>query len=137
MSEVPKRRWFQFSISTMLIFTMIVAWAIALRPWADYSHDKYGGSGPYRWIGISFFWNIPVHKNQIHENSFILEIQFRYDSLASSGKSHFWRVTIGPAQIALPTMAMIALLGWKRWRRLRRNSGNGELKSPDAPATQI
>jgi hypothetical protein len=35
MSEpTPRRRWFQFSLSTALILTAIMAWAMATKPYA-------------------------------------------------------------------------------------------------------
>jgi hypothetical protein len=33
MTEKPKRRWFRFRLSTVLILTAIVAWAMACRPY--------------------------------------------------------------------------------------------------------
>jgi hypothetical protein len=138
MTPAPKRRWFQSCISTTLILAVIVAWAIALRPWVDYDHSGYAGITNSRGGGILFSWSRPVHRNQLHEDCFRCTIDIVNHS---PGRVDNWVVTIGPKQIALPTMAMIAFLGWKGWRRLRQNSSrkdhHGEPKSPESPATQI
>jgi hypothetical protein len=52
MTEPPKRRWFRFRLSTVLILTAIVAWGMATRPraggryWietgASSSHGTFG-----------------------------------------------------------------------------------------------
>ena len=40
MDEKPKRRWFRFRLSTVLILTAIVAWYMASLPFYDPDADK-------------------------------------------------------------------------------------------------
>jgi len=43
MANKPKRRWFRFRLSTVLILTAIAAWAMASRPWmVEYEEWAYG-----------------------------------------------------------------------------------------------
>jgi hypothetical protein len=39
MTSAPKRRWFQFSLSTALILTAIAAWVMAIRPYISNKTD--------------------------------------------------------------------------------------------------
>ena len=41
MDEKPKRRWFRFRISTVLILTAILAWGMATRPNIDYGSQNF------------------------------------------------------------------------------------------------
>ena len=53
MDERPKRRWFRFRLSTVLILTAIAAWGMALRPLFVSVKPGYKGhfvavpAGPY------------------------------------------------------------------------------------------
>jgi hypothetical protein len=43
MDERPKRRWFRFRLSTVLVLTAIVAWGMAQRPFVRwYGWDRSG-----------------------------------------------------------------------------------------------
>jgi hypothetical protein len=51
MDEKPKRRWFRFRLSTVLILTAIVAWAMATRPHVILRTWKNFGLSPeYKWF---------------------------------------------------------------------------------------
>ena len=54
MDEKPKRRWFRFRLSTVLILTAIVAWAMACWPWRIAIYTYYT---PIRSEETSWFVN--------------------------------------------------------------------------------
>jgi hypothetical protein len=58
MDEKPKRRWFRFRLSTVLILTAIVAWGMAT--WPDLAIGYYSWSGTWQVIGRRFWQSSDV-----------------------------------------------------------------------------
>ncbi|MGD9645047.1 MAG: hypothetical protein AB7U73_05000 [Pirellulales bacterium] len=61
MDEKPKRRWFRFKLSSVLILTAILAWAMATRPywfWIQMPPDPNGPVGKHDAIRFNsdFAW---------------------------------------------------------------------------------
>jgi hypothetical protein len=57
MDETPKRRWFRFRISTVLILTAIAAWGMAIRPGVNIQYDHYKGPA-WAYVEYPFRWNL-------------------------------------------------------------------------------
>jgi len=57
MEEKPKRRWFRFRLSTVLILTAIAAWGMALQPWATTHYEHFTQPFQIGGIGLSFEWS--------------------------------------------------------------------------------
>jgi len=112
---LPRRRWYQFRLSTVLVLVAISAWAMAYWPWGKSALRSFDYYQPYepgiegriyvrQGLGLSLgLWRSPPH------TSYRLECE------------HI------PGQLMWPASALIAFLTWKwtwprvvRWRERRR-----------------
>jgi hypothetical protein len=109
MTEKPKRRWFRFRLSTVLILTAIAALVMAFQPALDWGH--YGGPDdvPKSFnISVTFGLNRnPMIYGEDLDN-ICLEL-----SLTGSGWGQGWWVTFGPKAACYPLAALVTFLAWK------------------------
>jgi hypothetical protein len=102
MDAQPKRRWFRFQLSTVLILTAIAAWGMACRPYVGlfYHHDiadrSYSAGHIPNDLGDEGHW----------VTSFM-------SSKATTGQ-HGLQLYVGPnPELAYPALALAAFLAWK------------------------
>jgi hypothetical protein len=103
MDEKPKRRWFQFRLSTWFVLVAIFGWAFLL-------HSKV----------IFWYDSIPV---AMSNSSVQLGAAINWQP---TGRTVYWQVTIG-IELLYPALALAAFLAWKTaWavveRRRRRSA---------------
>ncbi len=99
MDDKPKRRWFRFRLSTVLILTAIAAWAMALR--VHHIEFKRG-------------WFPPPHA----PSSFHIIVHL----FAANGTSYTvnWHLGLQRALLG-PLAALVAFLAWKAaWALVER-----------------
>jgi hypothetical protein len=102
MTEQPKRRWFRFRLSTVLILTAIAAWGMACRPW-------YPWMRPTVVIANEVGWEVCEPPPQLQPWQ----------------SPQYWAVRRINRQLLWPALALAAFLFWKAaWvvveRRRRR-----------------
>jgi hypothetical protein len=125
MDAKPKRRWFRFRLSTVLILTAIAAWGMSCRPWIKF--DTAGGliapSVPY------VPWNVRLDidgvPDQLDSHTMTIEVTY-----GSPRRVRWWQAGYGPTRIVWPCLALAAFLAWKTaWavvERRRRQSAAPE-----------
>jgi len=92
MAHQPKRRWFRFRLSTVLILTAIVAWAMACRPTFRLQHF-----GPAA-VTATTKWEFAVQAGRLGPN----------------GELSLWTLRVFvPEEMQWPAIAMGAFLSWK------------------------
>ncbi|MGD9644170.1 MAG: hypothetical protein AB7U73_00560 [Pirellulales bacterium] len=120
MDENPKRRWFRFKLSTVLILTAIVASWMALRPSIRFRH--------YRWpqehdqpgrVGITMQTDMPSlgivmpgAENEVFDN-FVVAVfysKFEYDEIVVV---HQRQLLVEPKSGLVPIVVLIGFLTWK------------------------
>ena len=114
MADPPKRRWFRFKLSTVLILTAIAAWAMACRP--DPGLVYYDTASGREFVAGHF-------PNDFGDDGYWT---FSIVSSKSTAVRHL-QVFLGPnPELAYPTLALVAFLAWKAaWavvERRRRTS---------------
>ncbi|MBX9788474.1 MAG: hypothetical protein K2Y37_06125 [Pirellulales bacterium] len=87
MDEKPKRRWFRFRLSTVLILTAILAWGMATRP--------HIVPGP----GAHIIWTPP-------------ETKAERDSIWTRWGTPYANRKLNPA-LRWPAIALAVFLSWK------------------------
>jgi hypothetical protein len=106
MPEAPptRRRWFQFSLGTMLILTAILAWGLATRP----------------------YWDIKQEEVEVSYQDYLSgrpPPSYRWEKVTGNGMyavidgSWSYRLTVEHAelnpQLRWPAIALVAFLLWK------------------------
>jgi hypothetical protein len=106
MDETPKRRWFRFRLSTVLILTAIVAWGMACRPYTiRLWHDNLHGTRLY--FGPLPAWILDV-SDALDRNA-IPGLVFWLDKNHDGLKSPYG---LNP-RLRRPTAALLTVLAWK------------------------
>jgi hypothetical protein len=124
MDEKPKRRWFRFRLSTVLILTAITAWGMACRPWIDWHHERtpivqWRDLFPQAslWAGISWNDHGPISSDDRSRNPNNLSLNIQ----ATFGEPrimHSYQIKIGPTRVLWPIVPGIVLLTWQRFRAM-------------------
>jgi hypothetical protein len=105
MNEQPKRRWFRFRLSTVLIVTAIVAWGMACWPWLR-----------PQGVAHSFPVEIPVSEGWTDIGP--------GPNIAGPTRTWFREQSpINPSLIG-PALALLSLVGWKAGWALRERRRN-------------
>ena len=125
MDEKPKRRWFRFRLSTVLILIAILAWALACRVHIDHGGDTYSNIGFPQGIGFSVTTNhlpwVIDHIGLEDVDNVCLSASWR-----NQADMHEHWLTFTPKSVLWSPVALIAFLAWKAaWavverRRARR-----------------
>jgi len=119
----PRRRWFQFRLSTWFVLVAIVSWGMLLQPKMNFAHS----SGPNdRWaLIVSIVLDSP--EGAIAPG----KPKLGYDNcgcslfLSSKSQRHLFRFAFAPKTAFLPIIALASFVGWKAtwaiagWRRNR------------------
>jgi hypothetical protein len=124
MDEKPKRRWFQFRLSTVLILTAILAWAMATRPycWREYTAYAVSNPAPGQRTAIGAF----VSKRRSKGHMAWIRLVQTKTRRPLHGVCVESRLVVNPAA-KWPALALFAFLTWKAtWalieRRRRRSA---------------
>lgn len=131
MDEKPKRRWFRFRLSTVLILTAIVAWGMALRPVLD-----WGVNDEVNAFGGKYHAGCCVGLNEIFEDvglpggdELTVDNAFLYVSLLTPNLGDIWWMTIEPKAALYPTLALAAFLAWKAgWAVVERRRARARIE---------
>ena len=130
MDEKPRRRWFRFRLSTVLILTAMLAMTMAMRPqaWYGYEHqiDPFGA---YKRKSIRFFiWlnddSYPIFNSAITKAGKLDNLTFVGEMTGDSHYRNVW-LQIGPkGAYAGPAALMLVFIAWSvvRRRRARRTT---------------
>ena len=120
MVAQPKRRWFRFRLSTVLILTAIVAAAMAAWPWVTIERTTITSNGSH---GPACYGSAPVLP------------RFRYvggETTRTSVSWHYAREHFNP-ELAYPALALAAFLAWKAaWAVVERRRIKAATYSYDA-----
>ena len=57
MTLAPKRRWFRFSLRTLLVVTALIGCVAAMRPIVEPSHKGFVTHGGYTYWSTSLLWD--------------------------------------------------------------------------------
>ena len=101
MADQPKRRWFRFKLSTVLILTAIAAWGMACRPWWIHRVDS----------GLaSHFVDIPKGATVLRK------VPLQGGSMMS-GPHIFYKWELNEYQVnrqlRWPVLVLVTMIGWK------------------------
>jgi len=114
----PRRRWYQFRLSTVLVLVAICAWAMALRPWMEWEAASFPGAADRQNIGFEIQWHglktaLPDLDNTVQVSLYItLGMPPVVHELYGSG---------GPRQLFYPALAFLTFVTWKwTWPRVAR-----------------
>ena len=122
MDEQPKRRWFRFRLTTVLILTAIVAWGMSCFPRAYWGHTLYRGNSFDIYLSLQIDH---LHLYGIQLESALSDDLFFLAGIDSSDFGHEWWIGVSPKRVAWPALALLCFLAWKAaWtvveRRRRR-----------------
>jgi hypothetical protein len=113
MDEKPKRRWFRFRLSTVLILTAIAAWAMAIRPRVvATTRDYHVGDSNLPWLVRDSFARHPGLRHVV-----------------------LTQESFNP-QLLSPTLALVAFLAWKAARAVVERRRRVKLASVPASGLQ-
>jgi len=116
MDEKPKRRWFRFRLSTVLILTAILAWGMACRPRIGINCENLTRKFS---VGYSF--------DDFDARDSLLAINL---VIYTTGGFIAFSIYVGPvAELAWPALALAAFLAWKAaWAVVER--GHRRMPAP-------
>lgn len=122
MSEQPKRRWFQLRLSTWLVLVGILAWAMALKPAADWGYARVNYRGEPEWhFHIDGYRMSTSIMEGWPRGGKVLALELSFSR--SPNQDVLWFRTT-PVAVVFPALALITLLSWKGywlWRERRRS----------------
>jgi hypothetical protein len=120
MDEKPKRRWFRFRLSTVLILTAILAWGMASRPNVNWGH---GGGGPDPMF-VKYAAHFSVTLNEL---PWAMDPHYQVDNFSLGftvnrpGSYDWWWMTIAPKALLYPVVTLLLFLAWKAaWAVIER-----------------
>lgn len=93
----PRRRWYQFGLSTLLVLVAILCWSIAVGP--KISFERQGGRSPYRSLSSPEAWVIYFGVVRTHYST----------TLTEQSKV----VVVLPTAIIWPAFALLGFIAWK------------------------
>ena len=130
MAETPKRRWFRFRLSTVLVLTAIVAWGMATRPYVVSRTEVW--TMLWRPDRTSPTGAVFVPKAGRLQHSHELVDGFRYYEYTCYAVE---RSELN-LRFVLPALALFAFLAWKAARavveRRRRRAGRATRLGPQS-----
>jgi hypothetical protein len=125
MDEKPKRRWFQFRLSTWFVLVAILAWGMVARPLLDFDASSLLIEGSLaRGLSMSAYLDYPIETlrgDDRDADNVCLAVEW-----TTRGDVYVYWLAIVPKYGAWPILALVAFLAWKAaWavvacRRARR-----------------
>jgi len=120
MDEQPKRRWFRFRLSTVLILTAIVAWAMACRPSVDWGYlENTVEFDPTKAADLY----IALDDDPKRPGDSVVDFDnvcFGFSLSGPSGWNQRW-ISIAPKSLVYPAISLAAFLAWKAaWAVIER-----------------
>jgi hypothetical protein len=113
MDEKPKRRWFRFRLSTVLILTAIVAWGMATHP-----SIRCGAVQAVTWDGdevngVRVAILFDYMNRMIDEDAEPSDDILAYAEFDIHDEARFYWLALMPRKAIWPALALAAFLAWK------------------------